>query len=185
MSANKPTSKKKPFEKAISTGSANQAFTKLLDYATTLSPKIDAKRYLSLGEKITQTADKVSEQVASFQIALAEMPYIALIMLWAASIKDDRVFGERYILMMKELLEADVLPHRTKTVAQAAIIDSNSILDAIRCYKKWSLEKREDYASLYCQFSHWASETTFGYFTKAQDPDRQATLNAACPSIRI
>ena len=185
MTAKKSTSKKKPLEKPISTGAASQAFTKLMDYATTLSPKIDAKRYLSLGETITQAGDKISEEVASFQAALAEMPYLALVMLWAASIKDDRVFGERYLLMMKELLEADVLPHKTKTVAQAVVVDPKSILDSIRCCKKWSLEKREDYASLYCQFSHWASETTFGYISKAMDPDRRQRLNAACPMIRI
>src|SRR5437870_3760661 len=77
------------------------AFSKLLEYAMSLNPKFDAKRYLNFGEDIVQTAEKVFSQIKSFQAAISEMPYLALVMVWASSIREDRVFGERYILMMK------------------------------------------------------------------------------------
>ncbi len=177
------TIKKEPKhnDELLSTKGVSPAFSKLLDYATNINPKFDAKKYLNIGREILQAVDMVSKQIASFQADISQMPYLAFVMLWASSIKEDSIFGERYILMMRELLENNLIPHRQLTAGQAAKIDPEHIFNNIRCYKKWSLDKREDYIALYCQFTAWASETTFGYFTKTQDPDRQVTMNRSLP----
>lgn len=161
-------------------GGASSAFSELLEYTISLKPKFDSKKWLSFETEITQSADALLKEIASFQGALSEMPFLALVMLWASSIKEDRVFGERYILMMKELLANNLLPHRVEnrhlTIGHVSKIKPDSIYDYIRCYKKWSIDKREDYCSLYCQFTAWATDVTFGFFVKSADPDRQATL---------
>jgi len=149
----------------------SHAFSKLLEYTAKIHPVLDRQT------EIIQQREALSEQIDSFQSALSGLPYLSLIMLWAASIHEDRVFGERYILMMTQLLENNVLPHRSLTIHQAASTNPEEIVSNIRCCNKWAIDTREDYVSLFCQFTSWAAEITFGYLAKFQDPDRQATMS--------
>ena len=53
--------------------------------------------------------------------------------------------------------------------------DPAKMINQIRSFQHWPIDKREDYVLLYNAFSSWLAKETFGYFPEAKDLDRETT----------
>jgi integrase len=96
------------------------------------------------------------------------------------------MFAKRYLGMLRDLVDAGLLilvsnKKKTETLQDLSLQDPSLVVDRIRCYKDWSLHKREDYVLLYQAFSEWMSKETFGYIPEAKDLDRIATKKRLIP----
>lgn len=176
-----------PAERPHNVKMSSPSLRKLIDYATNLNPHYDDQVYCSHSTTFAAHTEKVYAEIEHFHSMFSEMPFLSFIVLWANSMERDRVFGERYISMINDLVQKNLIPYwdfkfnRPLHVEEARNINHETVIDNIRCYKDWSLDKREDYVTFYCEFANWASETSFGYFGKAIDPDRQITLRRRLP----
>jgi integrase len=79
--------------------------------------------------------------------------------------------------MMRELIETGVLPlisnkKKTVTLQDFSLQDPSVVIEKIRCFRDWTVSKREDCVLLYKTFSEWLSKETFGYIPESQDLDR-------------
>jgi len=162
-----------------------QAYDQLLKACLSLDSAQDEKKLSTLRTNFAKLSQDLHRQVAIFQDKIANTPLSSLILLWAEVIRNDQVFGKRYLAMMRELIEAGLLPlaskNKTVTLRDLSLQDPSFIIDRIRCYKPWVLHKREDHVLLYKTFSEWLSKESFGYISEAKDFDRVVTQRRQVP----
>lgn len=123
---------------------------------------------------------KISQEVDVFKAKISSIPFFAVILFWAKSIENDKLFGSHYLKIMRELIATNIFPHKNKegdllTVQEFKSLNHIAIIDAIRCNTKWLEQKCEDYVLFFIFFLNWLSDATLGYISKVQDPDRQLT----------
>ncbi len=157
-----------------------QAFEQLLKSCLSIDSTQNENKLSTLGQNLAKTSQDLRNQVAIFHANIAKAPLSALILLWGEMIRNDRMFGKKYLVMMRDLVETGLLPlisktKKTETLQDLSLQDPTFIIDRIRCYKDWSIHKREDHAILYKAFSEWLSKESFGYIAEARDLDRIAT----------
>ena len=163
-----------------------QAYDQLLKTCLSLDPRQDEEKLSILRTNFVKYSQDFQSQVALFQNNIAQLPLSALILLWGALMRGDKMFGERYLGMMRDLVETGFVPlisktKKVETLQDLSLQDPTFIIDGIRCYKDWSLHKRENYVILYKAFSEWMSKETFGYIPEAKDLDRIATQKREVP----
>lgn len=159
--------------------SGGNAYDILLNTCMSLHPRQDKNELESLSKSFSSISTQLHEKVEEFKTQISKMPLTAIILFWADLIRKDKVFGERYLSMMQKLIEANLLSDFDKkkigVLKDLSSQDPSQIIDDIRCFQKWPIDKREDYILLYKTFSSWLSKQTFGYISEAKDPDREAT----------
>ena len=120
-----------------------------------------------------------------FHVELAQIPLLSAILIWAKNIAEDKVFGKRYLDIMKELVSSkllSVIANRSFIALEAYSTASHeTVISGVKNYSPWYLQKREDSVSLYITFTHWLSEATVGYIKPAQDADRIITSKRKLP----
>ena len=162
-----------------------QAYDQLLKACLSLDSAQDEKKLSSLRTNFAKLSQDLHRQVAIFQDNIANTPLSSLVLLWAEVIRNDQVFGKRYLAMMRELIEAGLLllasKNKTVTLRDLSLQDPSFVMDRIRCHKHWSLHKREDHILLYKTFSEWLSKESFGYIPEAKDLDRISTQKRQVP----
>jgi integrase len=163
-----------------------QAYDNLLKVCLSSDAHQDEKKLAVLTSQFTKKSQDLHQQVAKFKDNLATIPLAVFILLWAESFRNDRVFGNRYLAMLSDLIEAGLLPlistkKKTILLQDLALQDPSLMIETIRCYKDWSIPKREDYVQLYQAFSKWLSDETFGYVPEAKDVDRIASQKRQIP----
>lgn len=154
-----------------------QAYEQLLKSCLSIDSRQDEKKLFSLKTDFAKSSHKLQAQVASFKESIAGVPLSALVLLWGELIRDDKMFGNRYLAMMRELIETRLLPlttekKKTVTLQLFSLQDPSHVIEIIRCHCDWSVSKREESVLLYKTFSEWLSKETFGYIPEATDHDR-------------
>ena len=157
-----------------------QAYERLLKACRSIDPCQDEKTINSLNLEFSKSSEEFRKRLAAFNHSIADKPLAFFIILWGGLTRKDKVFGNRYLEMLSELLQARILPLvKNKThpinLKDFSEQDSSLIIDNIRCYKEWSITKREDGVLVYKAFSEWLSQETFGYISLPRDVDRIAT----------
>ncbi len=163
-----------------------QAYDQLLNTCLSLNLGGDKKGLESLTHGFSHISVQLHNKVDEFKSEISKMPVIALILFWAELIRQDKVFGDRYLNMMQKLVETGLLfcgadKKKTFTLKDLSLQEPSHIIDEIRSFQNWPLDKREDYVLLYKNFSSWLSKETFGYIPEAKDLDREATLRRRIP----
>jgi integrase len=87
---------------------------------------------------------------------------------------------------MRELIETGLSPlisdkKKTVTLKDLSLQDPTLVIENIRCYGDWTVNKREDHVLLYKTFSEWLSKETFGYVLEACDLDRHLVQKRQIP----
>ncbi len=154
-----------------------QAYDQLIMCCLSIDSQQDEKKLFSLKSQFLNSFQNLHTQVAAFKEHIAGAPLSALILLWGELLCEDKVFGNRYLQMMRELIEANLLlltSDKKKTIPlyDFSLQDPSLVIDNIRCYGGWNVSKREDHILLYKTFSEWLSKETFGYVPEACDLDR-------------
>lgn len=182
------THRKAPLEFAQKIRTAQkEAYNSLLKCCLKIKPKNDEITYLSQGADFATCSNEVFEAIEHFKLRVSKTPLLAVILLWASHVYVDNVFGARHILMMQELLEGDLIQYRYYPKSELITLSDFSgfghltTIDRIRCYKDWSIDKREDHVKFYVEFANWLAEASFGFIHKANDPDRTVTANRWIP----
>lgn len=134
-----------------------------------------------VGTKFIIDSKHLIDEIELFQKRLSSYSLMLLIFLWAQWIDNDRVLGEKYTSMMEQLLEKNLIIHinpkdnKLIKIGEFASLNPNTIIDNIRCYREWPIDKREDYAKFYMEFSIWLNKETFNFVPEAEDHDREIT----------
>lgn len=156
-----------------------QAYDQLLQSCLSIDSQQDEKKLSILRADFAKFSQDLHSQVAAFQDNIAKAPLSALILLWGEQMRNDKMFGKRYLGMMRDLVETGLLSltdkKKTVTLQAFSLEDPSLVIERIRCYKEWSIHKREDYVLLYKAFSEWLSKESFGYVHEAKNLDRIAT----------
>lgn len=157
-----------------------QGYKQLLKTCLSLGPEHDLSHLDTLKKNLSYLSEDLHKQVESFKQKISKMPLSAFILLWAEQICRDKIYGSRHLTMMDDLMETRLLPiisnkNKAESLQDLSGQDPSLIIDKIRCYKEWSIIKREDYVLLYRDFSEWLSKETCGYIPEARDADRLAT----------
>jgi hypothetical protein len=163
-----------------------QAYEQLLKSCLSIDSQADEKKLFSLKSDFLKSFQTLHKQVAAFKDSIVNIPLSAMVLLWGELICDDKVFGSRYLGMLRELIEKGLLPliagkKKTITLQDLAQQDPSSVIEKIRCYSSWDVSRREDCVLLYTTFSEWLSKETFGYIPEAKDLDRIATQKRQIP----
>lgn len=112
------------------------------------------------------------KKLTAFQDEIFQVPLSVFIAVWADEVLADKGSGGKHLALMSDLLKAKLLSLGTlKDFAK----EDNSLIDEIRCYKEWSIEKREDIASFFVSFVSWLVKKTFSLVKEAKDGDRLAS----------
>lgn len=159
-----------------------QAYDQLIKSCLSLDAQQNKKKLFSFKSDFAKSSKNLQTQVAIFKERIADAPLSSLVLLWGESISEDKVFGGRYLEMMRELIETGLLTlatEKTRTVnlKDFSLQDPSLVIDNIRCRENWTVSKREDNVLLYKTFSEWLSKETFGYVPEAKDIDRTLTQN--------
>lgn len=156
-----------------------QAYEQLLNACLSIDPKQDEKQLLSLKTTFLKSSQSLQAQVSAFKDSIVNLPLSFMVLLWGELLCNDRMFGKRYLAMMRDLVNTELLPlaHKKKpvTLLELSLEDPSLIINRIRCHTDWSINKREDYVLLYKAFSDWLSKESFDYIPEAKDLDRIAT----------
>lgn len=164
-----------------------EAYNDLLEFCIKIEPQNDEATYMSYGADFANSSNKVFHEIDLFKSRVSTFPLLSVILLWARNSSMDKVFGARHIMIMQELLKNKLIQYRYSgsdelvKIAEFAGLGHFPIIERIRCYKEWSIEKREDYVKFYVEFANWLSEASFGFIQKAIDPDRAITANRWLP----
>lgn len=165
----------------------NTAYNGLMQFCLNIDPDYDEIRYLACAGDFATYSSFVFDEIELFKVRVAKTPLLAVILLWAGNIENDRIFGTRHIEIMKELIEKklilyqDPIDAKLVTIADFSGLGHQTTIDNIRCYKEWSIDKREDFVKFYAEFANWLSEASFGFIHKAVDSDRATTANRWLP----
>lgn len=157
-----------------------QAYELLLKTCRSIDASQDEKTLNSLNLEFSKSSEEFKKRLAAFNHSIAQQPLSFFVMLWAGLTHKDKVFGGRYLEMLSELIQARILPlviNKTHSITLQVLSEQNPthIIDNIRCYRDWSITKREDGVLVYKAFSDWLSQETFGYVPLARDVDRIVT----------
>lgn len=118
----------------------------------------------------------VLAEIGNYHEELHLVPLLSIVLAWGREVSQDRVLGARYLELMQELISSHLLPmlHGDNLVLlrDYVRIGHKSIINRIRSYNEWFLQKCEDAIALYVNFTNWASEFSIGYIQPATDPDR-------------
>lgn len=139
-----------------------------------------AKKELNERIKIfSAKADKVRGEVDLFNNEISTLPIMVVIYSWVQIIGKNNVLGEKYLSMMGQLIENNILPHAHSKSTPITLAEFSSlspaIVDDIRCFEDWSIDKQEIMVEFYCEFSRWLSKQTFGLISPAVDYDKEIT----------
>jgi hypothetical protein len=157
-----------------------QSYELLLRACLSIYPRQDQKALESLSKEFFDAFSQLHKRVEQFKNEISKMPFMIMILFWADLVRKDKVFGERYLGMMQKLIEADLLPcnadkKKIVTLKDFSLQAPSQIIDQIRSFQEWPIDKREDYILLYKTFSLWLAKETFGYIPEAKDLDREIT----------
>ena len=157
-----------------------QAYERLLKACRSFEPCQDEKTVNSLKLEFSKSSQDLKNKLSVFNDSIAELPLSFFIILWGDLTRKDKIFGNRYVEMLSELVQARILPlvkNKTHPITLKGFLekDSSQIIDNIRCYREWSITNREDVVLVYKAFSEWLSQETFGYISLPRDVDRIAT----------
>lgn len=167
--------------------SGTDAYFSFLKKCIEEDPLYDEGELKQAGATFSKHSRAIQNEILNFKIQASQYPLMMAIFLWAQWISDDRVFGEKYLSMMQELVETNILIHKglrdgnPVSLSEFALWDAETIVEYIRCVEKWPIEKREDYVKFYCEFSHWLSKHTFGFIPIAVDQNREVTQQRKLP----
>lgn len=92
-------------------------------------------------------ADKLREEIDLFNKEISTLPIMVVIYYWVQIIGKNNVLGEKYLSMMGELIENNILPHAHSKSTPITFAEFSSlnpaIVDDIRCFEDWSIDKQE------------------------------------------
>ena len=108
----------------------------------------------------------------AFYESIEKLSITVFIAAWADSIRQDKGYSVDRLRMMSDLVERKFL--LITSLRDFAKQDLAVVLDDIRCYKEWTIDKREEVIVLYLSFVSWLSKETFGYVSEGVDADRVA-----------
>src|SRR5690348_1297316 len=150
-----------------------QAYDQLVKACLSSDYAQDEKQLSSFKANFLKSSQNLHKQVVIFRDNIANVPLSALVLLWGELMRNDKMFGKRYLGMMRDLIESGLLPlvskmEKVESLRDFSLQDPTFVIDRIRCHKDWSLHKREDYVILYRAFSEWMSKETFGYIPEAK-----------------
>jgi len=134
---------------------------------------VDVASFSSATQTIFSQFEKFAEKISS-------LPLLAVILFWADSLSKDKSYAARSTTMMKELITEGYIGLKDTrgqawTLKHMISIGHDSIIEAIRCNEKWSLDKIEEHVKFYISFVNWLSEKTLQLVPQAYDPDLQKT----------
>jgi hypothetical protein len=161
-------------------------YFKLLEICLTESLRQSEKELNMLKTDFSEFSKDIHKRMEEFKKKVGKVPLIVVILSWADLMHHDKVFGMRYLKMMREIIEKDLLcitsSKNTPILLQDFATSSPSeVIDYIRCSQDWTISKREDYVLFYRSFSSWLSKETFGFVPAALDIDRSTTQKRQVP----
>jgi|GEM_PF-1546889 hypothetical protein len=154
------------------------AYELLLKTCHSLYPQKKASEPLE--KDFFNLSSQLHKKVEDFKNEISKMPLIAMILFWADLIQKDQIFGDRYLSMMQKLIETGLLPCKSEhqkfiVLRDLSSQDPTKIINQIRSFQGWPIDKREDYVLVYSAFASWLAQETFGCFPEAKDLDRETT----------
>lgn len=156
-----------------------QVFEKILNTCLSLDPDQDMSKLGATRTNVSRLSESLHEQVDTFKQKLAEVPLFTFIVLWGEMTLEDKKFGIQHLKSMHDLIESKVLP--LSLLEKFTKLDPSAILEKIRAFPDWSINKREEVALLYLSFISWLSKETFGFVPEAVDLDRIASQKRQVP----
>lgn len=164
--------------KSIESSSPFQAIESLCLKCTETSDQGNAYRQ---GDVFARASKKVNEVISDFKFEIQEISLASVILLWSQYALDDRILGSRNLKMMSELFNSGVIPleksHKAFSLQDLNNLGHEVIIDKLRSFLHWPIQKREEIISLYIEFGSWLSKMTFGYIPHVKDPDKLITAH--------
>src|SRR5271154_5500715 len=129
-------------------------YTNFINHLTKQGALYDERDLNKLAKTFSSKALKVQKEIDLFNQAISSYPIMTMIYLWVQSIGRNKVLGEKYLSMMWELVDNGILPHirsgsEPVTFAEFASL-SPFIVNNIRCFEDWPIEKQEIMVEFYC-----------------------------------
>jgi hypothetical protein len=128
--------------------------------------------------------EEARQVVEKFLNMSSKTSILSVIIHWAQNIGRDRIIGKRYLSLMKDLISSKAfkklqVPFTNQFVNLWCLAlcpnHFQDVINAIRMNENWTMEKREECVSLFCEFTCWLSKETFGYISELRDFDRDVT----------
>lgn len=134
------------------------------------------------GKTFAEASEEVDHTIDKFQRKMNTLSLLSVILLWAQYMGKDKALGAKRLSMLSELMEEGLFPPKKKmTLKEFALSGHDSVIDHIRSFSKWFLQKREDFVTFYVEFGNWLSQATYGFIPIVTDLDRQMTARRKLP----
>lgn len=131
------------------------------------------------------STQQIRSEVEQFKKIVGEVTLLSLILLWAKKVLEGQVLSIRYLELMREMIKAELIPvlydQGLLTLKEFSQLKQEAVIDKIRTYSDWYIQKREDSVSLYISFEKWLSEETLGLVKPVIDQDRLNTSKRKLP----
>ncbi len=119
------------------------------------------------------------KQVDAFINDIRKLPLSVFIAMWASDATKGKKSRAEDLASMSDLIEAKLIS--LTSLEKFTQLDPGVIIDNIRCFDEWTLNKREESVLLYSSFVSWLSKETFNYIPLAKDIDHIATQKRFIP----
>src|SRR5579862_9596402 len=86
-----------------------QAYKQLLKTCLSISLEQDLIKLDSLKKSVAHLSAEFHQQVDFFKQQISTMPFFAFILLWAERMSQDKIYGNRHLTMMNDLMETRLL----------------------------------------------------------------------------
>src|SRR5271155_328689 len=114
-----------------------QPYHQLVKAFLSLDSTQHEKKLFSLKFLFLKSSQKLPKQVEAFKGSLAKAPVCFLVLLWGELLSNEKMFGKKYLGMLSDLVDAELLTlvtnkKKTETLQDLSLQDPSLVIDRIR-----------------------------------------------------
>lgn len=162
-----------------------KSYNKLMKTCFELDLKQDKKSFQNYAKIFNELTLQIDEKISYVQKEFSKIPLIAFITLWINRFNP----SEKPNFYRSEIMDFFIngklieFKYKNSAITLAEYVEfydepystHKQAIETLRCYKHFTLEKREDYIDCYLDFFKWLSSVTYGYVPEAIDIERTLT----------
>ncbi len=139
----------------------------------------DRENLLKGAEEFSEASDKIREAKEDFFLQIQSTPLVNIISVWTERYLRNNQICHSMLKSIRDLIDEKLIRIKNSKNEYFSLGEFagevHSIIDSIRCVKKWPVIRREQNVLHFLDFTDWLSKVTQGFIPRIEDPDRLRT----------
>lgn len=154
-----------------------------LSFVKVCEDRLPKKRLMNDCELFCEQRSLIKKEYARFIEQISQESLLASFLIWIkeSGFQDEQLLKGAEMLIEHGLIGVSDDAGHVWTIGMAKGFNHQSVIDAIRCQREWTLAIRENLVKTYLTFIDWLSRETYSYIEKVEDPDAIRTKGRIFP----